>query len=201
MQEAIYIASALLVDDNEDEETYAPKHQTDATQLEDLLQKAYSSPANNVLVRLLDLKRSGAKTMLKDLAARLHVSLLDCEIQGIRDQTRLLVKGRLYAPDHKHLRLSLIQLAHDSRVGSHRGWSATYNFLSRSYYWPGMLHKVNRFVRSYHTCKRIKYSRSKYQGFLHPLPIPERPWNDIFIDFVTPLPLCEREGHTYRHIL
>ena len=40
-------------------------------------------------------------------------------------------------------------------------------------------------------CRRAKAPRDKYNGALNPLPVPERPWTDITMDFVTGLPECE----------
>ena len=37
-------------------------------------------------------------------------------------------------------------------------------------------------------CKQAKASRDAYNGLLQPLPIPERPWVDLTIDFVVGLP-------------
>ena len=41
--------------------------------------------------------------------------------------------------------------------------------------------------------QKSKSSRDGYSGLLNPLPIPDRPWTDISIDFVTGLP--ESKGH------
>jgi hypothetical protein len=46
---------------------------------------------------------------------------------------------------------------------------------------------VEQFVRNCHTCSRIKTSQFKYQGSLKPLPVPERAWQDLSIDFIGPL--------------
>ncbi|KAJ0128937.1 hypothetical protein HZ326_27960, partial [Fusarium oxysporum f. sp. albedinis] len=65
--------------------------------------------------------------------------------------------------------------------------------LSRDYYWPGMLSYVERWVKNCHTCRRANPAREARQGVLKPLPVPERAWQHISMDFITHLP--PSEGH------
>ena len=44
------------------------------------------------------------------------------------------------------------------------------------------------------TCKRAKAPQHKPYGFLKQLPIPERPWNSISMDFIEQL--LDSDGHT-----
>ncbi len=59
-------------------------------------------------------------------------------------------------------------------------------------------------VRAY--CKgcllytKTKTLRKAPVGFLKPLPIPFRAWKDVSVDYITPLPLCVRNGRTYHHV-
>ena len=43
-------------------------------------------------------------------------------------------------------------------------------------------------------CNQNRTSRRPAAGFLHPLPVPQRPWSHISLDFVTGLPTSK--GHT-----
>ena len=54
-----------------------------------------------------------------------------------------------------------------------------------------MLTYVERWVSNCHTCTRITASREARQGVLRPLPIPERAWKDVSMDFITHLPKSE----------
>ncbi|KAI0992612.1 hypothetical protein K3495_g15573, partial [Podosphaera aphanis] len=55
-----------------------------------------------------------------------------------------------------------------------------------------MLQLITQYTKNCHICKRITPSRLKYQGLLKQLPVPQRRWQDLSVDFVGPLP--ESEG-------
>jgi transposase InsO family protein len=80
-----------------------------------------------------------------------------------------------------------------SPISGHMGRARTYEALSREYYWPGMLDYISCWIKNCHTCRRVTSSREAKQGVLKPLPIPERAWQDLSMDFVTHLP--ESNGH------
>ena len=101
---------------------------------------------------------------------------------------KLLYRGKFYVPAHGPLRLYLIQTHHEVPAAGHPGRSKTLELLSRNYYWPKMRRDVERFVRNCHTCQRSRTSRHAPFGVLRPLPIPQQPWQDISMDFVTGLP-------------
>jgi len=47
---------------------------------------------------------------------------------------------------------------------------------------------VKNFVLSYNICSRSKNSRHQPYGLLQPLPISNKPWSFVSIDFITDLP-------------
>lgn len=53
---------------------------------------------------------------------------------------------------------------------------------------------VREFVKACFICAHNKTPHQPNSGLLRPLPIPERPWSHIALDFVTGLPLSH--GHT-----
>ena len=57
-----------------------------------------------------------------------------------------------------------------------------------------MHNTTRRYVSSYHICRRAKASHETYNGLLKPLPVPDRRWKDISIDFVVNLPVSK--GYT-----
>lgn len=75
----------------------------------------------------------------------------------------------------------------------HPGRDSTLAILSRSYYWPQMSKMVRRFCRNCDICGRAHVWRSRKQGLLQPLPIPDRYHSELSIDFMTDLP-AKKEG-------
>ena len=63
----------------------------------------------------------------------------------------------------------------------------------QTYYWPKMQADADRFVKNCHVCQRSRTARHAPFGILHPLPILDRPWQDIVMDFITGLPWSQ--GH------
>ncbi|KHJ32270.1 hypothetical protein EV44_g3769 [Erysiphe necator] len=54
-----------------------------------------------------------------------------------------------------------------------------------------MAKDIRRFVENCDGCARNKAWRNRRQGFLKPLPIPDRIWTEISMDFITELPISE----------
>ena len=114
------------------------------------------------------------------------VSIGECSLD---DKGNLLFRGRRWVPESEPLRTGLIQQTHDSVIAGHPGREATAALMIRQFFWPGMLAEIRRFVRNYDTCRKNTAWRDRRQGFLKPLPIPDRTWREISIDFVVELPL------------
>ena len=62
-----------------------------------------------------------------------------------------------------------------------------YQDLRRSYWWGGLKPDVARFVAQCATCQQVKIEHSRPGGEIHPLPVPQRKWEDVTMDFVTGL--------------
>ena len=97
----------------------------------------------------------------------------------------LLYQGKVIVPDIKYLRTHLIREIHDQISTAHPGRDKTYRLLRDRYYWKGMLADVDRYVRNCHPCRRASSPHDKTPGLLQPLPVPDRPWQHISIDFVS----------------
>ena len=96
--------------------------------------------------------------------------------------------GLFYVPNDRTLQQRLIHEVHDTPTGGHMGLSKTWARLSSTCWWPGMRAMMEDYVRGCQTCAATKPELRKPAGLLHPLPIPEKPWQVISIDFVGPLP-------------
>ena len=83
----------------------------------------------------------------------------------------------------KSVHTDLITTAHCSLATAHPGKGKTKTLIKERYYWLGMDDDIERFVSNCHACRRSKVPRDKTPGLLHPLPIPDRPWQHISVDF------------------
>jgi transposase InsO family protein len=81
------------------------------------------------------------------------------------------------------VRTALITVSHCTLTTAHPGKGKTKELLKERYYWNGMDGEIERFVGNCHACRRSKAPRDKTPGLLHPLPIPDRPWQHISVDF------------------
>jgi hypothetical protein len=95
----------------------------------------------------------------------------------LKYQDRLVV-----APDN-NLRTRLIKEAHAQVSTAHPGKTKTRKLISDRYYWPGMTADIDQYVRNCNDCRRSTIPRDKTPGLLKPLPIPERPWQHVSVDF------------------
>ena len=111
-----------------------------------------------------------------------------------RDESRLYLiddnQQKLCIPKGK-LRLQLSQAHHNSSLACHPGRDPTYSRLARYYFGPGMAQQqVRKFVRSCDTCQWTKGDQHR-QNLLHPLPVPNQPWEQVGMDFITGLPVTK----------
>ena len=109
-------------------------------------------------------------------------------------EDRLLWRDRTWIPHYEPLRTKIVQTIHDSSLTGHPGRVLTRDLVARNYAWPGLTEDVRRFVRNCQNCDQSKAWREQRRGLLKPLPIPERPWQELAMDFVTDLP--PSDGYT-----
>lgn len=95
----------------------------------------------------------------------------------------LLYQDKLVVPAVDNLIADLIREAHDQISSAHPGRLKTARILSQRYYWKGLTRDVARYVRNCHTCRRSHVPRDRTPGLLHPLPVPDRPWQHVTMDF------------------
>ena len=94
--------------------------------------------------------------------------------------------NRTYVPSS--VRPRLIQWAHSEKLSAHPGILRTIKFISRRFWWPDLPKDVKQFVLACPVCAQNKPSNRPPAGLLQSLPVPERPWSHIALDFVTGLP-------------
>ncbi len=98
----------------------------------------------------------------------------------------------IYVP--QALRQRVIHLVHSTPSSGHPGIAATLQLLNNHFWWPTLQAETITLIRNCSSCNIAKSSHQLPAGLLQPLPIPQRPWSHIAIDFVTNLPVLW--GHT-----
>ena len=115
----------------------------------------------------------------------------------------LLYDGKVYVPDNNDVKLRILREKHDHPTAGHQGFRKTLDLVRREYYWPSMRKFVSDYCTTCDPCARAKPSRHKPYGLLKQLPIPERPWESISLDFIVELPetTSNLDSNTYNAIL
>ena len=98
------------------------------------------------------------------------------------------VKGR---------RLIAIIIDHAHSIIGHFDQFKTTQYIRRYFWWTSMAQDIETFCMSCSTCTASKDTDSKPRGLLHNVPILDRPWQSISMDFLGPLP----KSNTFDYLL
>src|SRR4051794_25451824 len=101
---------------------------------------------------------------------------------------------QIYVPDHANLRQDILYDHHDSPCAGHLGQARTLELVRRQFFWPTLVKDTKEYVNSCEECQRNKPSHQKAAAMLQPLPIPDRKWDVVTMDFITQLPPT-KNGH------
>ncbi|KAL4572161.1 hypothetical protein LXL04_018930 [Taraxacum kok-saghyz] len=112
----------------------------------------------------------------------------------IEDGLLLTTGNRMYVPKWNSLRRDILKECHDSKWAGHPGTHRTKALVERTYYWPSMHNDVEAYVKTCLVCQQDKVEQSKPAGLLEPLPVAERPWESVSLDFISALPTSEGSG-------
>lgn len=123
------------------------------------------------------------------------ITLLSSNPSALVDDTLqqgiLRHKGKIWVGKHGTLRQQLISTIHYSGLGGHSGVTSTYQRLKAVFYWPAMIEDVKKIIQECEVCQRCKDEQVAYPGLLQPLPVPERAWEHISMDFIESFPKSE----------
>ena len=89
---------------------------------------------------------------------------------------------------HKGKRLIKIIIDHAHNIIGYFGQFKTFRYIRRYFWWPAMSCDIESYCKTCSICMTSKDTNSKLTSLLHSLPIPNRPWQSIGLDFMGPLP-------------
>ena len=98
------------------------------------------------------------------------------------------MEERIYVPNNKELREGILKKHHDLADIGHPGQHRMLELLKRTYWWPGLKEDVKKYIQGCFKCQQNKVQHQRKAGELHPLEIPQGPWQEISIDIIGPLP-------------
>ena len=98
------------------------------------------------------------------------------------------IEGKIYVPNNKDLKEEILREHHDPADVGHPEQHRMQKLIKRTYWWPGLKEDVKKYVQGCIKCQQNKVQHQRKAGELHPLEIPEGPWQDISIDIIGPLP-------------
>ena len=97
----------------------------------------------------------------------------------------------LYVPHnafHNGRRVIKIIINYAHTIIGHFGQFKTAQYIRRYFWWTSMAQEIEAFCTSCSACAVAKDANSKPRGLLHSLPILDRPWQSVGMDFIGPLP-------------
>ncbi|KAL0150452.1 hypothetical protein M9458_054269 [Cirrhinus mrigala] len=86
------------------------------------------------------------------------------------------------------LRPRVLAKVHSTPSSGHPGIEATLHLLNNRFWWPTQRTDTIDFIRKCSVCNITKASCQLPAGLLQPLPVPQRPWSHVAVDFITDLP-------------
>jgi hypothetical protein len=124
----------------------------------------------------------------QELVKKVHEGLLYKPKFVLRNGILLYKKMAYVGESLKNKGLSFV---HASPIARHVGFDKTMQRARKDFVWPGMKSDVKKFIKEYDVYQRVKAENLSPAGLLQSLPIPNRPWSSISMDFIKGLPLSQ----------
>jgi hypothetical protein len=141
-------------------------------------EKDLPAPGNFDLVSQL-LAANRESTELEPMRAQARAGAQNWELRN----GLLLWQERLVVPTEGTLRAQLLNEVHAQVSTAHPGISKTKLLVAQNYWWKGLSSDVSDYVHSCRACRKATVPRDRTPGYLHSLPIPDRPWQHVSMDY------------------
>lgn len=123
---------------------------------------------------------------LQQLIADLKVDA-SLHIWFLWDHGVFTYKGSLVVENSTDHRAKIIVEYHSTSVGEHAGIDKTTRRI-REFYWKELQKDMHKFISECDVCQRFKGEHVHVPRLLQPLPIREKIWTDVSMDFIEGLP-------------
>ena len=123
----------------------------------------------------------------KEFLTQLSISSPDAQGYSLHEGV-IKLNGKIWLGNHMEAKNAILLALHDSGIGGHSGFTATYNKIRELFTWPNLKQDVKHYVAHCSTCQQAKAEHVGKPGLLQPLPIPTRAWEIVSLDFVERLP-------------
>uniref|UniRef100_A0A8C5T014 Gypsy retrotransposon integrase-like protein 1 n=1 Tax=Laticauda laticaudata TaxID=8630 RepID=A0A8C5T014_LATLA len=97
---------------------------------------------------------------------------------------------KIYIPSS--YRKKIVSQCHDVRQAGHFGFLKTLHLVWWQFWWPHMRSEIEHYIKECHICATAKPRVRKPLGLLQIISDPNRPWQDIAMDFIVELPSRNR---------
>lgn len=104
------------------------------------------------------------------------------------DRDLIFFHRKIWLPSDNPFITRLLKEFHTTPLGGHMGFSKTLHQLQAIFFWANMRQDLRAFIAKYTTCQQTKYETKNPAGLLQPLPIPNMPWEDLSLNFISDLP-------------
>ena len=94
------------------------------------------------------------------------------------------------------MRDTLLRAFHDLPIAGHSGYFKTYKLVQERT-WKVLKTDVLQYVRECSVCQQNKQEHTYPAGLLQPLPIPDKKWECLSMDFITGLPKAQGKDCIY----
>jgi hypothetical protein len=102
----------------------------------------------------------------------------------MKEDGLLMHKNRVYVPSPGEIRNLVLKEMHNVPYSGHPGYQKTIAVVRSQFFCPRMKKDVFYYIAKCMECQRVKAEHRHQVGYLHPLPIPEKKWEVVTIDFI-----------------
>jgi hypothetical protein len=111
----------------------------------------------------------------------------------MKEDGLLMHKNRIYSPSYGEIRNVALKEMHDVPYAGHLGYQKTITAVRSQFFWPIMKKDVVDYIARCMECQKVKAKHRHPVGLLQPLPIPEKKWEVITMDFIIGLPIMNKQ--------